>query len=236
MEITLKITKKHLLFFTIIVAAIIIVAIVSVVILSSNSETSSPKKISEGLEYEFYSSYNGYAVSGIGTCTDRNIVIPEEYNNYPVVLIDSEAFRECETIDSVYMPDSITGIGKWAFIRCINLTEIRFSENLEGIGESAFWECIKLKEICIPDKCTSIQNGAFSYCSDLNRVEFSKGIKQIGMEIFYQSKNVEIYYSGTIYDWWSIDIQEDPYGYIYQKRIINVHLNDNTTLEWKVRN
>ena len=82
-------------------------------------------KPSQGLEYEFWS--ENYSVVGIGTCEDTKIVIPNEYNGYPVASISDKAFWGCEKITSVHMPDTIEFISDHAFIGCINLTDFHFS-------------------------------------------------------------------------------------------------------------
>ena len=42
---------------------------------------------SEGLEYELNADNNGYKLMGIGSCQDKDLVIPAEYNGLPVTEI-----------------------------------------------------------------------------------------------------------------------------------------------------
>ena len=53
-------------------------------------------------------------VSGIGSCTDSDIVIPPTYQNYTVTEVGEQAFRNA-TITSVTIPDSVTTIRFGAF-------------------------------------------------------------------------------------------------------------------------
>ena len=76
------------------------------------------------MTYEINAAGTGYIVTGIGTCTDTEIVIPDMYNGLPVVEIDDWAFCYCDSLTSVVIPDSVTEIGAWAFNGCSNLTEI----------------------------------------------------------------------------------------------------------------
>ena len=55
-----------------------------------------------GLEIE------GKVLVGIGTCSDKDIIIPPTYNDKPVISIGSEAFRNCESLTSLILPESIT--------------------------------------------------------------------------------------------------------------------------------
>ena len=51
------------------------------------------ERASEGLEYSWNSDGTGYTVTGIGTCTDTEIIIPSEYNAKPVTSIGDYAIN-----------------------------------------------------------------------------------------------------------------------------------------------
>ena len=77
---------------------------------------------SEGLEFSLNSTTNTYTVSGIGTCTDTDIIIPSKYEGMPVTSIGEEAFRDCTSLTSITIPDSVTSISGYAFSECTSLT------------------------------------------------------------------------------------------------------------------
>ena len=83
---------------------------------------------SEGLEYRLVG--DAYEVQEIGSCTDTDIVIPSEYEGLPVTASGSYAFKDCDTLRSVTIPDSVTDIGDCAFWGCASLTDVRISETL----------------------------------------------------------------------------------------------------------
>ncbi|MDE6504614.1 MAG: leucine-rich repeat protein [Clostridia bacterium] len=60
-------------------------------------------------------SKDGYAVSGLGTATDTQIVIPETYRGLPVIAIYSRAFYDKSSITSVTIPDSVEYVSSEAF-------------------------------------------------------------------------------------------------------------------------
>ena len=51
-----------------------------------------------------------YRVSGIGTCTDTEVVVPAMYEGKPVTSIGSYAFDGCSSLTSVVIPDGVTSI------------------------------------------------------------------------------------------------------------------------------
>lgn len=97
------------------------------VVLGTSDETDEGTEIkyddiqkSEGLKYELSNNGNGYIVTGIGTCMDRDIVIPEEYKGKPVIAIGDGAFAGV-SIQTVTMSNCIKGIGAKVFEGCNNL-------------------------------------------------------------------------------------------------------------------
>ena len=63
-----------------------------------------------------------YAVVGIGTCTDTDIVIPQEHKGLPVTSIKKGAFDNQSGLISVTIPSSITSVDSYAFAGCRSLT------------------------------------------------------------------------------------------------------------------
>lgn len=96
-------------------------------------ENCGTRKPSEGLSFTLSSSRNYYTVSGIGTCTDTEIIIPSTYNNRQVTAIAKSAFLNQTQITSIYIPDSITEIGEGTFSGCSSIVSI----TLPFVGGSA---------------------------------------------------------------------------------------------------
>ena len=121
-----------------------------------------------------------YVVSGVKAKTSSYISIPSTYNDCPVVEIMQGAFKECEYLISVEIPDSITSIGKLAFESCSSLTHIAIPYSVTSIEEGVFGRCSSLTNIYIPESVTSIGNLAFCECSSLTNITFPESVTSIG--------------------------------------------------------
>ena len=149
-------------------------------------------KESEGLYMEHYEDLNGYAVLGIGSCKDTEIVIPSEYNGKPVVAILSSAFYQNQTITSVTLPESIRSIGQWAFAYCKNLVKIVLPEGVKAIDDYAFLECEKLENITLPDSVTEIGRNVFDFTAlFLDEASWQNGAFYIGKHLIDTDPNIE---------------------------------------------
>lgn len=93
------------------------------------------KNASTGLSFSLEE--NGYALTGIGTCKDTDIIIPKTYNGSPIIAVNA-AFKECNNLTSVTIPDSVLNIGNFAFKDCDWLTSITIPYSVQHIGYGAF--------------------------------------------------------------------------------------------------
>ncbi len=138
------------------------------------------------------------AVTGIGTCTDTDLLIPDyvEFKDdegvtlRAVIAISSNAFENAE-IASVIISDSIKSIDKAAFSNCTNLTNVVIPNSITSISESAFEGCSNLTSVEIPDSVTSIEAKAFKGCSSLTRFIFTDRVTSIGIEAFFGCTNLQ---------------------------------------------
>ena len=145
------------------------------------------ERASEGLEYSLNSDGNGYTVTGIGTCTDTEIVIPSKHNSKPVTSIGESAFYNCIGLTSVTIPNSVTSIGESAFSGCTGLTSVTIPDSVTRIGYSAFYGCSKLTSITIPESVTSIESGAFENCTGLSSITIPDSVTNIGLNAFFDT-------------------------------------------------
>jgi hypothetical protein len=162
---------------------------------------------SEGLAFTSNGDGTCY-VSGIGSCTDTDLVIPSiSPDGDSVTGIGESAFRSKQALTSVVIPDSVVTIGynsfaccyylksvkigngvitieKSAFDVCTSLSNLEIGSSVTSIGERAFYECGKLQSVIIPDSVEIIDTNTFAYCKALSKVTFGAKLESIGSYAF----------------------------------------------------
>ena len=132
--------------------------------------------------------------AGEVSCTDKTVtevVIPKYLNGVKITAIGYEAFKGCDKLASVTIPDSVTLFKYKAFADCTSLTEVTIPDSVTSIGDSAFYGCSSLTEINIPDSVTSIGTSTFSGCSSLTSVTIPDSVTSIGDNTFYNCDSLE---------------------------------------------
>lgn len=142
-----------------------------VVILSIMSPTAMASDVAV---YDFTSCIDQYGVA----------TIPAEINGVTITEIPAKAFYNNILLKKVIMPSSIIKINNYAFYKCINLTEIEFSENVTSIGLNAFSYCNALESVKMPTQLTAVSEFAFMGCASLRSVTFNDNISSIGFAAF----------------------------------------------------
>ena len=146
------------------------------------------------------------------------------------VIVDG-AFRGCNSLTSVTIPNGVTSIGEETFSGCSNLTSVSIPNSVTTIGESAFRECSSLTSIMIPNNVTSIGNHAFEGCSGLTSVTIPNSVSFIGSSAFEKCRNLvsvtipnnvtnigENAFNGT--PWYDNWYKSQPDGLLYRNYIL----------------
>ena len=185
---------------------------------------------SQGLEYGLNDDRQSYYVVSVGDCEDLEVIIPNSYNGLPVTHIGRWAFKNCNSIVSVYIPDSVTSIGIEAFEDSSSLEMVELGDSVTEIREYAFQNCTSLKNVIIGDAVKIIGKGAFSGCVSLTNVEMGISVENIGYAAFRDCKltsisipnsvqiidefafskcnNIKnVHYTGDVSDWCSIEFK-----------------------------
>lgn len=128
-----------------------------------------------------------------------------------VTSIGNYAFYGLQNLNSVTIPDTVTRIGDDAFEYCTALERITIPEGVKYIGSAAF-SSTGLRSLTVPDGVVEIAQYAVTACEYLSKVYLSDGLERIGKGAFaYNDRLEDIWYKGSISDWYSLFEQYDLY-------------------------
>lgn len=121
----------------------------------------------------------------LATTNVKHIVMPNS-----VKKISERAFAYSD-VKSINFSDSLTKIGKQAFIGCKNLEEIVLPDTLECVGENAFEDCKMITKVNIPKNMTVIGSRAFAGLSKITEIRIPGTVKMVDEDAFYSCDSLE---------------------------------------------
>ncbi len=124
------------------------------------------------------------------------LTIPEKIANRTVVAIKSEAFMNCDTLESITLPSTIEKIGSFAFQSCTKLKSIKLPDGVTVISSYMFRGCVALESVEISSKTAEIASSAFADCPELKRMDIPSTVSTIGSMAFLNDTKLKIYLHG----------------------------------------
>lgn len=147
-----------------------------------------------------------------------------------LVEIRMDAFGYCESLESIYIPDTVSIIGTDAFYNtgiynnddnwqdgvlyignhliCAEKNDIdkeyEVKEGTITISNSAFESCGSLVSVVIPETVENIGADAFYNCRDLKDINIPQGVKFIGSNAFYNCNALENVFITDLAAWCNI--------------------------------
>ena len=160
---------------------------------------------SKGLEFTLNPDEASYSVTGIGTCTDTDIVIPSTHKGLPVTGIGEDAFYSQRDITSLKIPNSIVEIGNEAFHNCSSLKNVYINDleawcnisfsngcaNPLERGANLWVDNEMVTTLVIPTSITEIKEFSFEGCGSIKNIVFHNNVTKIGREAFFNCGNIE---------------------------------------------
>lgn len=148
------------------------------------------QKPSSGLTYTVNSDGRSCTVTGIGSCTDTDILIPSDIDGYSVSEIGSKAFASCKQITSLIIPNTVKTIGTRAFYGCMGLTEMHIPSSVTNIGTQIFYKASNLSTVYY-DSSYADKDNPFLDLVHITKIVFNcNEIKQYMCNLTYNPKIV----------------------------------------------
>ena len=195
-------------FVSVVAAAVMLAG--SAAYLPQNTLTVHAKERKYGqLKYEYINDDAEIAITGCDMDMGGvELIIPSNIDGLPVTQIGNEAFRFCEELKAVTIPDSVTTIMNYVFEDCVNLESIIIPDTVTEIGDCCFngtaWLEEKAKEkkpviinhnlidwrsaagdVTVPVRVTRICGPAFQNCTEMTSFTLREGVERIGALAFY---------------------------------------------------
>lgn len=95
---------------------------------------------------------------------------PEEFTEYTVVAIMSNAWKGNTILKSVSLPASVVELGDSAFEGCTSLTTINGIEHVSMLGKTVFKDCTSITNMTLGDIDTLLYN-TFENCTGLTEIK-----------------------------------------------------------------
>ena len=131
------------------ICSLLILTLLCSALLSACSKEPAPQELADsiGLAYKATDDGKSCIVTGMGSCTDTEVKIPETIDGLKVMAIGAGAFAKNEELTSVIIPFGVKIIAGSAFLKCPALTSVTIPATTEKIAASAFRDCSSLEAV-----------------------------------------------------------------------------------------
>lgn len=116
---------------------------------------------------------------------ESDVYIPDEIDRLSVYRIESDAFQNNFTLESIRFPSTLKEISVRSFKNCTSLSSVTFPYGLERIGAGAFSYCASLTEISLPDTVNLIEGNIFEHCLSLKSAKLAGSFSEMDSTFAY---------------------------------------------------
>lgn len=92
-------------------------------------------------------------------------------------------FSDCQTLQSVVLPDSIKDLGYYYFYNTWALQSVTIPEGVVSLGERVFYQS-GVSSVTLPSTLETIANSAFEACRNLRSIEIPASVHTLDFGIF----------------------------------------------------
>ena len=167
-----------------------------------------------------FSEKNEYRVYVESESDGGDLVVPCSYLGLPVTTVYNDAFSNCASLTSIWLPSTITTIGNYAF-KNTGLLEIVIPSGVTSVGTDAFRNCTQARRVIwkatscttfgsgdyytfngntlmtsaiFTDNVISIPNRALNNCTYLTSITIPNSVTSIGSSAFNNCNSITSLY------------------------------------------
>ena len=115
----------------------------------------------------------------------------EEVYGIKITKLGDECFKDCTSLKTIIIPESVAEIGKYCFWLCESLEEINLPIGLKKLVGCCFYFCTSLKKIIIPQGVTKLGDSCFNGCKSLTKIELHEDLEELGKRCFLLCESLQ---------------------------------------------
>ena len=106
--------------------------------------------------------------------------VEKAFKGSPVVAIGKEAFKGCENLSLLTLPDGLLRIEEEAFYGCISLPNLILPSSVKTIGNRAFYGCGSLYNATLGTATSSLGGNRICFCRNIAQMRYGAGLSSLG--------------------------------------------------------
>ena len=107
-------------------------------------------------------------------------------------LIGNEVFANCDALEEIQLPDTVTDFGEKVFQDSDKLVDVKLGKGITEIPSNTFEHCDQLRKIIIPSNIRKIGDSAFANCVALTDITIPTATKEISETAFSYPEKITI--------------------------------------------
>ena len=120
-----------------------------------------------------------FGAPAISSATVGAVTVPSSLGQCEVATIGPWAFRYCDKITAVSMPDTVLSIGESGFEGCASLKRISLPPSMLAVGDFAFYNCQSLQRVVFEGDVLKLGSYSFCGCVELASITFNGAAPEV---------------------------------------------------------
>uniref|UniRef100_A0AB33J7D4 Leucine-rich repeat domain-containing protein n=1 Tax=Prevotella sp. GTC17254 TaxID=3236794 RepID=A0AB33J7D4_9BACT len=128
---------------------------------------------------------------GVGAFKNCTLLKSVVFQATEMTAIQSDAFRDCISLETVQMPGRLTTLAGSTFYGCAKLQSMTIPEGVRAIESTTFNNCRSLASLTLPSTLETIMKYSLGLCPALKKLHIPAGVKTIEGGSFREDSGLE---------------------------------------------